>query len=133
MRASELRKEIVELQRGYGVTTIAASNRPDENLAMPDRLVALDHGRVVVAISGCHQVERVSIAGLGLAVGYIDVSGFADPAEMNNLINDPSRAEMRDEMKGRLLGWNGSTNDMFQWAWTRWNFPDPIDPYGKVQ
>ena len=28
----------------------------------------------------------------------------------------------------RLLGWNDATNDMFQWLWLRWNFPEPIAP-----
>ena len=53
----------------------------------------------------------------------------ADPAEMNNLINDPDHADRLEEMKARLIGWNDATNDMFQWKWVRWNFPDPVSPY----
>ena len=53
----------------------------------------------------------------------------ADPAEMNNLVNDPDHADVLNEMKARLLGWNDATNDMFQWAWVRWNFPEPISPF----
>ena len=33
-----------------------------------------------------------------------------------------------DEMKGRLIGWNDATGDMFRWNWVRWNFPQPIPP-----
>ena len=47
----------------------------------------------------------------------------ADPAEMNNLVNDPEHADVLEEMKARLIGWNDATNDMFQWKWVRWNFP----------
>ena len=54
-----------------------------------------------------------------------------DPAEMHNLVNDQIYAEILDEMKARLLGWNDETKDMFQWEWVRWNFPDPINPYCK--
>ena len=53
----------------------------------------------------------------------------ADPAEMNNLIDDPKHAEVLEEMKARLIGWNDATKDMFQWHWVRWNFPDPVSPY----
>ena len=54
-----------------------------------------------------------------------------DSAEMHNLVNDQNYAEILDEMKARLLGWNDETKDMFQWEWVRWNFPDPINPYCK--
>ena len=51
-----------------------------------------------------------------------------DPAEMHNLIDDPSAAGILDEMKARLLGWNDATGDMFRWQWVRWNFPPPVRP-----
>ena len=53
----------------------------------------------------------------------------SDPAEMNNLIDDPGRADVVADMKARLLGWNDTTNDMFQWKWVRSNFPEPVSPY----
>jgi len=52
----------------------------------------------------------------------------ADPAEMNNLIDDASHADVLKNMKARLIGWNDATSDMFQWRWVRWNFPEPIAP-----
>ena len=52
----------------------------------------------------------------------------ADPAEMNNLSEDPEHADDVDEMRARLIGWNDATKDMFQWKWVRWNFPKPISP-----
>ena len=55
----------------------------------------------------------------------------ADPAEMNNLIDNPDHADVLGEMKARLVGWNDATNDMFQWKWVRWNFPDPVSPYPR--
>ena len=52
-----------------------------------------------------------------------------DPAEMDNLINDPEHADVLDEMRARLIGWNDATRDMFQWKWVRWNFPKSISPF----
>jgi multiple sugar transport system ATP-binding protein len=42
-----LRHELVEMQKGYGVTTIYVANRADEIMTMPDRVVAIERGRVV--------------------------------------------------------------------------------------
>ncbi|MEM7531161.1 MAG: sulfatase-like hydrolase/transferase [Chloroflexota bacterium] len=53
-----------------------------------------------------------------------------DPAELNNLIDDPAFVDVLSEMKARLLGWNDATNDMFQWRWVRQNFPEPLAPDG---
>ena len=53
----------------------------------------------------------------------------ADPAELRNLIDDASSADTLKQMKARLIGWNDATDDMFQWDWVRWNFPEPILPY----
>ncbi len=41
-----LRQELRELQRGYGVTTIYATNDPAEAMYMADRIAALDNGRI---------------------------------------------------------------------------------------
>ena len=54
----------------------------------------------------------------------------ADPAELNNLIDDPEHARALRGMKGRLIGWNDETNDMFQWKWVKANSPAPIRPAG---
>jgi ABC-type sugar transport system ATPase subunit len=42
-----LREELVSLQKGYGVTAIYVANRSDEIMTMPDRLVAIERGRVI--------------------------------------------------------------------------------------
>tara|TARA_Y100000588_G_scaffold286074_1_gene303878 strand:- start:2222 stop:3604 length:1383 start_codon:yes stop_codon:yes gene_type:complete len=52
----------------------------------------------------------------------------SDPGEMVNRIADSGCADVLTEMKGRLLGWNDATGDMFKWRWVRWNFPEPISP-----
>jgi ABC-type sugar transport system ATPase subunit len=41
-----LRADLRQLQRGYGVTTILATNDPEEAMVMADRIVALENGRV---------------------------------------------------------------------------------------
>jgi arylsulfatase A-like enzyme len=51
-----------------------------------------------------------------------------DAAEMANLADEPTCADVLQEMKARLLGWNDATGDMFRWSWVRWNFPDPVLP-----
>ncbi len=52
----------------------------------------------------------------------------ADPGEMKNLIGDSDCADVLEDMKARLIGWNDETEDMFQWNWVRWNFPQPKSP-----
>jgi ABC-type sugar transport system ATPase subunit len=44
---NQLRLELRQLQQGYGVTTVLATNDPVEAMTMPDRLVVLQAGRVV--------------------------------------------------------------------------------------
>jgi arylsulfatase A-like enzyme len=51
-----------------------------------------------------------------------------DPGELVNRAADPACRDVLREMKARLLGWNDATNDMFQWPWVRWNFPEPLPP-----
>lgn len=41
-----LREDLRELQRGYGVTTIYATNDPVEAMFMADRIAAIDNGRL---------------------------------------------------------------------------------------
>jgi len=42
-----LRIDLKELQRGYGVTTVYATNDPREAMGLADRIVAIDEGRIV--------------------------------------------------------------------------------------
>lgn len=42
-----LRQDLKELQRGYGVTTIYATNDPAEAMFMADRIAAIEKGRLV--------------------------------------------------------------------------------------
>jgi ABC-type sugar transport system ATPase subunit len=42
-----LRRELRELQQGYGTTTVLTTNDPVEAMTMPDRLVVLERGRIV--------------------------------------------------------------------------------------
>lgn len=44
---NRLRQELVSLQKGYGVTAIYVANRADEIMKMPDRLVAIERGKVI--------------------------------------------------------------------------------------
>lgn len=42
-----LRRDLKELQRGYGVTTVYATNDPIEAMFMADRIAAIERGRLV--------------------------------------------------------------------------------------
>ena len=82
---SRLRRELRQLQQGYGVTTLLATNEPTEAMTMPDRLAVLGEGRVV-------QVGRP-----------VDV--YADPADLSAAAytGDVSTIDVRVEPDGR--GW----------------------------
>ncbi|NQZ70188.1 MAG: DUF4976 domain-containing protein, partial [Lentisphaeria bacterium] len=54
-----------------------------------------------------------------------------DPFELQNLVTVTEKNDVLQEMKARLAGWNEHTNDMFQWDWVKWNFPEPAKP-GKA-
>jgi multiple sugar transport system ATP-binding protein len=46
VKRSEMRSELRLLQRGYGVTTVYATNDPTEAMALGDRIAVLDRGAV---------------------------------------------------------------------------------------
>lgn len=54
----QLRLELRLMQQGYGVTTFATTNDPLEAMALPDRLVVLDGGRVIQTDSPFEVYER---------------------------------------------------------------------------
>ena len=66
------------LQRGYGVTTIMATNDGVDAMTLADRVVVLDRGRVIQFATP--DVVRRSPASLAAAVAAGDVSCF--PAEL---------------------------------------------------
>jgi multiple sugar transport system ATP-binding protein len=73
-----LRAEIGMLQRGYGVTTVMATNDGVDAMTLADRVVVLDRGRVIQFATP--DVVRRSPASLAAAVAAGDVSCF--PAEL---------------------------------------------------
>ena len=56
--SQHMRLELRALQQGYGVTTFLATNEPVEAMAMPDRLVVVDAGRVVQVAEPIDVYER---------------------------------------------------------------------------
>jgi ABC-type sugar transport system ATPase subunit len=70
-----LRQELRVLQRGYGVTTLLATNDPQEAMVMPDRLMVLDRGRVVQLGSPIDVYERP-----------VDLSAAAATGEISTLV-----------------------------------------------
>ena len=74
---SRLRQELVTLQKGYNVTVIYASNSPTEIMEMPDRLAAIEGGRVTqVGTPTAIQRSPVSrsIAQLTGPIGMLDAT-----------------------------------------------------------
>ena len=97
-------------------------------LDWPDSVYCQSHGEVW----GYHSQRMVRTAGWKYVYSPNDKDELydleGDPAEIKNRIDDTACTDILTTMKGRLLGWNDATNDMFQWQWVRWNFPDPIAP-----
>jgi ABC-type sugar transport system ATPase subunit len=76
-----MRRELRFLQRGYGVTTLFTTNDPTEALAMSDRLVVLDGGRVVqvgVPIEVYRDPSTVTVAQL---TGQVEVTAVEVSAD----------------------------------------------------
>jgi len=111
---NRLREELVLLQRGYGVTTIYVATRPLEIRTMPDKIVALNQGRVVQVgpSEKVHsQPATPSIAELTGPIGwlegtvatdgarqFIQGSGFEIAAwapELKSMIGEPVRIGAR--------------------------------------
>ena len=74
---TRLRRDLKELQRGYGVTTIHATNDPDEAMGMADRIVAVEHGEVV-QIGTPAQLQEAPVdthlAWLTGAISFVDAT-----------------------------------------------------------
>ena len=81
---SRLRRDLKELQRGYGVTTVHATNHPIEAMTMADRIVAIDRGRVptdqaVKIISDLHKRPSTThLAWLTGAISFVDAVVVGD-------------------------------------------------------
>jgi len=76
-----LRQEFRDLQRGYGVTTIYATNDPAEAMYMADRIAALENGRIqqVGSPDRLYEAPATShIAWLTGPVGFLDATVEAD-------------------------------------------------------
>ncbi|MCP3974724.1 MAG: ABC transporter ATP-binding protein [bacterium] len=76
-----LRRELRELQRGYGVTTIYATNDPAEAMYMADRIAALDNGRIrqVGRPDDIYTAPATShIAWLTGPIGFLDATVESD-------------------------------------------------------
>jgi hypothetical protein len=74
---------------------------------------------------GCHNTKHVATHKLQARA----IAARIDAFQAATVVNDGAHADLLDEMKARLIGWNDATSDMFQWKWVRWNFPDPVSPY----
>lgn len=72
-RAEQLRREILLIQRGFGVTTVVTSNDPHEAMAMPDLLVVLERGRVVQTGRPLDVYHRPDTATSALLTGDADI------------------------------------------------------------
>ncbi len=71
-RRRALRSEIKLLQRGYGVTTVMATNDPDDALALAHRVIALEPGppgRVVQVGALAEVRDEPATASVGAALG----------------------------------------------------------------
>ena len=117
--------EIPESIDGRSLVPLLEGDSPDD---WPDSVYCESHGEVW----GYSSMRMVRTDKWKYVYTPHDVDELydleADPGEMMNRIDDENYADVLAEMKGRLIGWNDATGDMFQWRWVRWNFPEPIAP-----
>lgn len=101
-----LRREIRELQRGYGVTTIYATNDPAEAVFMADRMVALQDGSIQ-QIGEPEELyaapANVHIARLTGPVSFLDAS-LERAAEGFWLVGDGFRVRAWPPKLGQYVG-----------------------------
>ncbi|NND02770.1 MAG: ABC transporter ATP-binding protein, partial [Acidimicrobiia bacterium] len=76
-----LRQDLKELQRGYGVTTVYATNDPVEAMYMADRIAAIENGRLVQVGTPGEMYARpadVHIAWLTGPISFLDAEVTRD-------------------------------------------------------
>ncbi len=73
-RVHVLRRELRLLQQGFGVTTIMSTNDPQDAMAMADRLIVLDRGRVVQHGTPTEVYEQPATAMAAHLLGSADVA-----------------------------------------------------------
>lgn len=74
--AATLRREIMFLQRGFGVTTVLATNEPLDAMTMADRLAVLEDGRVTQV------ADPLEVYSNPVSVAAAQVTGQADVFEV---------------------------------------------------
>lgn len=117
--------ELPEALDGRSLVPLLNGECPDD---WPDSVYCESHGEVW----GYSSQRMVRTAQWKYVYNPHDVDELydleADPEELQNRVADPTCADVFENMKARLIGWNDATGDMFQWNWVRWNFPEPILP-----
>ncbi len=79
--SQRMRLELRALQEGYGVTTFVTTNDPIEAMALPDRLVVLDGGRVVQIGSPIEVYERPVSLVAAACTGVVSLLSVAVEAD----------------------------------------------------
>lgn len=72
-RADQIRREILLIQRGFGVTTLLSTNDPREAMAVADVLIVLERGRIVQNAPPMEIYEQPDTATAALMTGEADV------------------------------------------------------------
>lgn len=103
---TRLRRDLKELQRGYGVTTVHATNDPDEAMAMADRIVAIEGGELVqIGTPAELQAAPVDthLAWLTGAISFVDAKVERDSTGFW-LVSDHLRVRAWSPELGRHVG-----------------------------
>ena len=72
-QTATLRREVMLIQRGFGVTTVLAANEPADAMAMGDEIAVIDDGRLVQWDSPLAVYERPETANAALLTGPADL------------------------------------------------------------
>jgi ABC-type sugar transport system ATPase subunit len=73
VRAAELRREVLTVQRGLGITTIVATNDAADAMTLADRVAVIDGGRITLDASPLAVYDRPRTAAAALMTGEADV------------------------------------------------------------
>lgn len=70
---AELRREVLLIQRGFGVTTVLAANEPADAMTMADRIAVIEEGRLVQLGAPISVYEQPATVNSALLTGQADV------------------------------------------------------------
>lgn len=80
-RAGQIRGELLTIQRGFGLTTVIATNEVIDAMAFADRIAVIEHGRITQTGVPIDVYDRPQTAAAALMTGDADIIEVAVEAD----------------------------------------------------